>query len=62
MKAKPELGAILAKAVCDIMKGGSLGLYSPSDSHRLLILTEYHFAVALAKACYGLGDFVGATQ
>ena len=40
MKAKPELGAILAKAVCDIMKGGSLGLNCPSDTHRLLIRGE----------------------
>ena len=62
MKAEPELGAIFAKAVCDIVEGGSLGGNGFLDAHWPLILTEYHFAVALAKACYGLGDFVGATQ
>ena len=62
MKAEPELGTILAKAVCDIMKGGSLGLNSPSDAHRLLILAEHHFAIHVAKRLNGTGYLVGATQ
>lgn len=62
MKTEPELCGGLSKEVRHVMEGGSFGGYSLVDAGGCLILAENEVTIVLAKACYGLGDFVGATQ
>ena len=62
VKAEPKAGSLFTKKLCDRVKRRSIGGYRFLNTHWLLILTEYQFAIFGAEAVDGLDYLVLASQ
>lgn len=62
VEAEPKGGGLFTEKLCNGMKRRSIGRYCFLDTHRLLILAEYQFAIFGAKAVESLDYLVLTSQ